>query len=335
MRRYSLVSLVAAALIATNVSPAGASVTIGQTDPSSTPMASCAGVTAQDMAQPSVTSGNSYVVPADGTITSWSHNAVSGANQNVTMKVWRLISGMTYLVIGHDGPRTFSGPGLIRFSGISVPVQRGDVLGLNAGTGGFVDCMFPAPGDTMLYANPSDTPDGQTTTFTTVPDRRPNISAVVEPDCDQDGLGDETQDTDTAFCRTAAGAAALTCRGAQATIIGTSGNDVRSGTPARDVMVGLAGNDTFSGLGGNDLICGAAGNDRLNGGKGKDTLSGQKGNDKLKGAGGNDKLSGKKGKDALKGDGGKDNLKGGGGRDLCEGDKGNDTASKCEVEKSI
>jgi Ca2+-binding RTX toxin-like protein len=32
---------------------------------------------------------------------------------------------------------------------------------------------------------------------------------------------------------------------------------------------------------------------------------------------------------------GKDTLKGGGGRDLCKGGKGNDTASKCEVEKSI
>jgi Ca2+-binding RTX toxin-like protein len=126
-----------------------------------------------------------------------------------------------------------------------------------------------------------------------------------------------------------------TCRGLQATIVGTPGNDVRTGTPARDVMLGLGGNDNLSGLGGNDVICGGTGGDTLKGGKGKDTLLGQKGSDKLKGGGGKDKLSGKKGKDTLKGGGGKDKLKGGGGKDRCIGGKANDSASKCEVEKSI
>jgi Ca2+-binding RTX toxin-like protein len=130
-------------------------------------------------------------------------------------------------------------------------------------------------------------------------------------------------------------AAAGTCRGLTANIVGTPGNDVRTGTPGRDVMLGLEGNDTLRGLAGNDVICGANGNDRLNGGKGKDTLLGQKGNDKLKGGPGKDKLSGKKGKDTLKGGGGSDKLKGGGGRDVCIGGKANDSASKCEVEKSI
>jgi Ca2+-binding RTX toxin-like protein len=133
----------------------------------------------------------------------------------------------------------------------------------------------------------------------------------------------------------AAPALAATCRGLAATIVGTPGNDVRTGTPGRDVMVGLEGNDTLRGLAGNDVICGAKGNDSLNGGKGRDTLLGQKGNDKLKGRSGNDKLSGKKGKDTLKGGGGNDKLKGGGGRDVCVGGKANDSASKCEVEKSI
>jgi Ca2+-binding RTX toxin-like protein len=222
------------------------------------------------------------------------------------MKLFRLVGGTTYRVVGHDGPRTLSGPGLVTFSGISVPVQAGDVLGLNAGTGsGFVQCMFPAPGDTMLYANPSDAADGQEVTFTTTPDRRPNISAVVEPDCDKDRLGDETQDKDISSCAPAAGGA--TCKGNRATIVGTSGNDVRSGTPGRDVMVGLAGSDRLSGIAGKDLICGGTGKDKLNGGKAKDTLLGQKGRDKLKG---------------------------GGGKDICKGGKGKDTAA-CEVEKSI
>jgi Ca2+-binding RTX toxin-like protein len=317
MRRFSLAIVMAAAALTASASTANGAVTIGQTDPSIPPaMSSCAGVNPQAMAQPSVTSGNSYVAPADGTITSWSHNAFSAATQPVTMKLFRLVGGTTYRVVGHDGPRTLSGPGLVTFSGISVPVQAGDVLGLNAGTGsGFVQCMFPAPGDTMLYANPSDAADGQEVTFTTIPDRRPNISAVVEPDCDKDGLGDETQDKDISSC--APGAGGATCKGNRGTIVGTPGNDVRSGTPGRDVMVGLAGSDRLSGLAGKDLICGGAGKDKLRGGPGNDFLSGQKGNDKLVGQKGKDKLSGKKGKD------------------VCVGGAGTDKAKGCENTKSI
>ena len=99
-----------------------------------------------------------------------------------------------------------------------------------------------------------------------------------------------------------------TCKGKQATIVGTDGNDVRLGSQGQDVIIGLGGNDTLSGLGGSDVICGGPGKDTLKGGKGKDTLLGQ---------------------------GGKDRLKGGGGKDTCKGGDGKDTASACEIEKSI
>ena len=112
-------------------------------------------------------------------------------------------------------------------------------------------------------------------------------------------------------------AAASTCKGIPATIIGTPSNDVRSGTPGRDVIVGLAGNDRLSGLAGKDLLCGGAGKDKLKGGPGNDFLSGQKGNDKLVGQKGKDKLSGKKGKD------------------VCVGGAGTDKAKGCENTKSI
>jgi RTX calcium-binding nonapeptide repeat (4 copies) len=119
------------------------------------------------------------------------------------------------------------------------------------------------------------------------------------------------------------GQAPVTCNGLPATIVGTEkGTEGRDppliGTRGRDVIVGLGGNDTLSGLGGNDVICGGDANDTLKGGSGKDTLLGQAGGDVLKG---------------------------GPGRDFCNGGtggvfhpmrlKGNDTASKCEVEKSI
>jgi hypothetical protein len=94
-----------------------------------------------------------------------------------------------------------------------------------------------------------------------------------------------------------AGAAAATCKGKKATIVGTNGGEKLKGTARRDVIAALKGKDTISGLAGNDLICGGAGKDTLKGGKGNDKLFGQKGNDTLKGGPGTDKLKGGAGKD--------------------------------------
>jgi Ca2+-binding RTX toxin-like protein len=159
------------------------------------------------------------------------------------------------------------------------------------------------PGDEVRYfQSATEPPKGSTqTTTTTLFGTRILVAANVEPDSDRDGFGDETQDQ----CPTNASiqgpcpqpAAPPTCKGRPATIVGTSGNDVRKGTSGKDVIVGLGGNDRLSGLAGNDLICGRAGKDTLKGGKGNDKLYGKAGKDTLKGGPGKDKLEGGPGKD--------------------------------------
>jgi hypothetical protein len=99
-----------------------------------------------------------------------------------------------------------------------------------------------------------------------------------------------------------------TCRGQEATMWGTSQNDVLTGTTGPDVIAGLGGNDRISALGGKDLVCGGPGKDRIRGNGGKDRLFGE---------------------------GGKDNLNGGPGRDFCHGGPGKDKGRKCERVKSI
>jgi uncharacterized protein len=115
------------------------------------------------------------------------------------------------------------------------------------------------------------------------------------------------------------------CNGLEATIVGTTGNDVINGTNGDDVIVGLGGNDVINGGGGDDVICGGGGNDTLNGGNGNDTLLGGFGNDTLNGANGNDTLSGGGGNDTLNGGHGDDSLDGGDNDDTLVGDAGNDT----------
>jgi Ca2+-binding RTX toxin-like protein len=319
-KRSRTISVVAvmAALMA-SASQAGAAVTIGQLAPGSPPIGCSMGPS--DFAQVAVSSGNGYVVPplspaSAQVVTSWSHNArASNGGQTLKMKIWRQVTGLTYTVVGHDGPRNLTGGALNTFQ-TSIPVQPGDVLGINSQNAATVPnaCLFSAAGDPGPLGNFGDQPDGAQTTFVSnVNNFRVNATALVERDCDNDGLGDETQDTNLSTCLippSQAGPAVggPTCRGLPATIIGTQGSDERTGSRGRDVIVARGGSDTLSGLGGNDVICGGAGKDTLKGGKGKDSLLGQKG---------------------------KDALKGGGGKDLCTGGKGNDTAAKCEVERSI
>ena len=129
-------------------------------------------------------------------------------------------------------------------------------------------------------------------------------------------------------------AAAATCAGKHATIVGTPGNDVIVAKRGNDVIYGGGGNDKiYGGANGNDTICGGPGNDVLAGGRGSDKLYGEEGNDRLLGekgpdelvgGGGNDKLYGAKGPDNEQGGAGADTLMGGRGPDALRGGEGDD-----------
>jgi Ca2+-binding RTX toxin-like protein len=96
-------------------------------------------------------------------------------------------------------------------------------------------------------------------------------------------------------------AANVECDGQAATIIGSSGNDEITGTPAADVIVARSGNDLVRGLRGNDTLCGNSGNDKILGGRGHDDLFGHSGNDILRGGAGRDRLDGGSGNNILRG----------------------------------
>ena len=99
-------------------------------------------------------------------------------------------------------------------------------------------------------------------------------------------------------------AAAPTCDGKAANLVGTAGNDTNdtlTGTPnplGNVVWLG-GGNDTYSGGTGNDTICGGDGDDTIDGGAGNDVVDGGAGNDYLVGEAGNDKIIGGGGSDRL------------------------------------
>ena len=150
--------------------------TLGQLNPGPTG-GSCA---AADFAQLNVGTGNSYTVPEAGTITQWSHNAAAGAGQMLTMKVLRKVADpLFFKVIGLD-TRPLS-PSVLNSFQVNIPVQAGDILGLNA-TAPSTACVFGGvPADTYLTKAGNLTPADAGGSFTSSTGARLNVSAVFEP----------------------------------------------------------------------------------------------------------------------------------------------------------
>jgi hypothetical protein len=166
-------------LLIAGAPPAAASVTIGQLAPGTpTGFADPSGML--DVVQPAVTSGTSYAAPGNGTITSWSHSAATGAGQMMTFKVFRKVTGSTYTVVGHDGPRSLVG-GTVNAFPAAIGVRPGDVIGLsfNLAPPGKA-WFFMAPGDAFLRRI-GNLADFQSGSFDPDPDRRLNVTAVFEP----------------------------------------------------------------------------------------------------------------------------------------------------------
>jgi hypothetical protein len=181
---FSVGSLVAAAaLIATNASPAGAAVTIGQTF---TPNSGCGGDTF--FQQASLT--QQYSAPSPGVITTWAFQADSSPPP-VKFKVGRPLGGNDYTIVAASASVNPT-PDILNTYETRIAVQAGDQIGFFVGTGA---CAFEvAPAGNVIAFFTADLSPGATATFDQQDERLLDVSARLEPDADNDGFGDETQD---------------------------------------------------------------------------------------------------------------------------------------------
>ena len=169
--------------------------------------ASAAQTTGQAAAAGSCTGGESYTQgplfastysPASaGVITSWSSFAGATPNTQLVLLVLKPNpAGSTHFIATQkDQSRTLTQPNALNtFSGVHLPIQAGEQLGLFLPSGGAA-CFIDAPPDDGLFFTGGDPPLNTDANFTgSNSNRRLNASAVVEPDADRDGFGDETQD---------------------------------------------------------------------------------------------------------------------------------------------
>ena len=148
--------------------------------------------------------GANVTSPIDGVIVRWRMmgNATGASFQ---LRVVHPAGTDLYLGAGTSSPEVPTGAGPSVFS-TSLPISAGDLIGINIPSGvswsghsaGVLGADFVSVQPTLTESPPAQTPNF------TVDNGEEGVNADVEPDCDKDGLGDETQDADVSSCHPAA-----------------------------------------------------------------------------------------------------------------------------------
>lgn len=168
--------------------PASAATTIGDT--TAAPNILCGGgkLTFIQVASPN----DSYAVPSAGVITSWQYRASSQA-ATMNLKVVRSVGGPSYRTVGESAAQAIVPSALNNFP-TRIPVAAGDEIGFFVDTPNPIVCATSATLHDTAYITAEAAPN-TTTSYLSAPGSKLPLGAVVEPDADADGYGDETQDS--------------------------------------------------------------------------------------------------------------------------------------------
>jgi hypothetical protein len=187
-----IVAMLAVGLALVFPAIAPAAQTIGQTGAPDFPCSNRAFV------QRDLTSGPSYSPSSYGVITAWSAQANDNAGQTLQLAVFRQDSGvLQYTILRRDSVRTLANlNGLNTYTGLRLPIDAGQLIGVYQPPGSTADCEFnPGGGNNVAFSPLGDPPDNVPTDYDGLDSGwRVNAQAVVEPDADRDVFGDETQD---------------------------------------------------------------------------------------------------------------------------------------------
>lgn len=145
----------------------------------------------------SASPGGQYEAHTSGVITSWSFQAPTFPPGALKFKVARPIGGAMFTIVGESFAKTPTANMLNTYTDIQIPVIPGDVIGLI--TDG-AECGRLTSSDYTIHRVFGDGSPGSTATYSASNGLQLNISAILEPDCDGDAVGDETQDPDTSSC---------------------------------------------------------------------------------------------------------------------------------------
>jgi hypothetical protein len=114
-----------------------------------------------------------------GTITSWSTNSSGGGGRYV-IKIFRRTPDPDIFRVMAHAPSVLLSNG-INTVPVKLPVESGDMIGLNQTSGPSNACIFPVAGDSVLTRS-GNLSDGSSGVFAAQNDVRLNLSAVLVPD---------------------------------------------------------------------------------------------------------------------------------------------------------
>jgi hypothetical protein len=192
-------------------------------------------------------------------------------------------------------------------------------------------------GQTLTVVSTTSPSHGIAETVTSGPDagkvRYTPAAGYTGPDSFAYQVSDGTLTATATVALTVTAPALRSLCGLVATIVGTKGDDVITGTPADDVIYAKRGDDVIEGGGGNDVICGGpgadrittlGGHDRIAGGAGADTIDAGDGRNRLRGGFGSDTIRAGSGNDGIASGAGNDTVDAGDGANTVKGGAGDD-----------
>jgi hypothetical protein len=187
-RRTLALSLVVGLIGLVGAASASAAVQVGETF--TPPMGDAGEFTTVQSGSP----GGQYAMPSAGVVTSWSYRSAASFLNPIKLKIARPAGGTNFTIVGEDGPNPAPAANTLYTFPARIAVQAGDVLGLRIPPPG-VRFFRETAGGYVEHLVAGDPPPGTTTAFTSTSSVvQLDVSAILEPDCDNDGFGDETQD---------------------------------------------------------------------------------------------------------------------------------------------
>jgi hypothetical protein len=134
-----------------------------------------------------------YSAPSDGVITSWSFHTGAATPTSLKMKVARPSGGATRTMIGESELRAVL-PSRVNSFATRIPVQTGDEIGMFATSSGAFQCIIDGASYTSDGSSGDMAVGSSRMFFGNISAQRLSLEALLEPDADADGYGDESQD---------------------------------------------------------------------------------------------------------------------------------------------
>ncbi|MEA2348053.1 MAG: hypothetical protein QOG62_1840 [Thermoleophilaceae bacterium] len=189
--RAAIVAGITATLLLAMAGVARAAITVGQAPPlEGSPIQTCSANT--DQVNTHVSSGPSYTVPGPGVITGWQAfgSGPFDIGDAYAMRVFTQ-GDATHLTPVFDSGERIVAAGLNTYPE-RFPVRGGELIGVRIPVGPAPDCGTETVDSSGLIA--VSPPLGTSTLYTPTTVYRYDVAAIIEPDADGDGYGDETQD---------------------------------------------------------------------------------------------------------------------------------------------